>query len=66
MAKVTLKAGGNQDATVTTTTTGYSLEINGTGYALVPVQVQNGNDIVTYYMIAAEGWAFADKADASG
>ena len=47
-------------------TTGHSLEITVTAYALIPVQVQNGADTLTYDLIAAPAWAFADKADASG
>jgi hypothetical protein len=66
MAKITIKTGGNQEATIGSATTGHSLEITGTAYALIPVQVQNGADTLTYYLIAAPAWAFADKADKSG
>jgi hypothetical protein len=63
MSKATIKTGGNQDATLDTTTTGYSLEISGTKFALIPVRIQDGATVETYYLIAAEDWAFADKAD---
>lgn len=66
MAKATIKVGGNQEASLSTTTTGFSLEINGTKYALIPVQVQDGATVSTYYMIAAEDWDWADKADSAG
>ena len=55
--KVVIPTGGNLPGESSTTTTGWSLEINGTKYVLVPIQF----DGVTYYMIAAEGWAFSSK-----
>jgi len=53
--KVVIPTGGNLKGESSTTTTGYALEINGTKYVLIPVQV--GGE--TYYMIAAEDWEFA-------
>ncbi|MBA7545858.1 hypothetical protein ES705_38236 [subsurface metagenome] len=56
--RVVIPTGGNLPGTTSTaTTTGDCLTIDGTKYVLVPIQV-NG---VTYYMIAAEGWAFVAK-----
>ena len=57
--RVQMRTGGNFPGTTSTTTTGYSLEINGTKVVTIPIDVEG----VTYYMIAAEDWAWADKAD---
>lgn len=56
--KVVVPTGGNLPGESGTTTTDYALEIDGTKYVLVPVQV-NGK---TYYAIAAEGWKFEVNA----
>ena len=53
--KVVIPTGGNLPGETNTTTTDFALEINGTKYVLIPVQVGGK----TYYMIAAEGWKFA-------
>ncbi|MBA7571236.1 hypothetical protein ES695_13135 [Candidatus Atribacteria bacterium 1244-E10-H5-B2] len=53
--KVVIPTGGNLPGESATTTTDFALEIDGTKYVLVPVQV----DGKTYYAIAAEGWKFA-------
>lgn len=58
--KIVIPTGGNLPGESATTTTGFSLEIKGTKYVLVPVQI----DGKTYYMIAAEDWDWADKTDA--
>ena len=57
--RVKMSTGGNFPGTTSTTTTGYSLEINGTKFVLIPLQVGTK----TYYMIAAEAWAWANKTD---
>ncbi|MBA7589954.1 hypothetical protein ES708_32053 [subsurface metagenome] len=56
--KVVIPTGGNLPGTTSTATNdGDCLTIVGTEYVLVPIQV-NG---VTYYAIAAKGWAFVAK-----
>lgn len=56
--RVVIPVGGNLPGeSGTDTTDGYALEIDGTKYVLVPIQF----DGVTYYMIAAEGWKFAEN-----
>lgn len=57
--RVVIPTGGNLPGTTSTTTTGHSLEINGTKVVVIPISV----DGVTYYMIGAEAWAWAAKAD---
>lgn len=58
--RVVIPTGGNLPGLSSATTTGYSLEINGTKVVTVPVKVEG----VTYYMIAVEAWAWANKTDA--
>lgn len=55
--KVVIPTGGNLPGTSSTTTSGYCLTINGTKVVLIPVQI----DGATYYMVAAENWAWASK-----
>jgi len=54
---VVMPTGGNFEGETSTTTSGYCLTINGTKVVLIPVHISG----VTYYMIAAENWAWASK-----
>jgi hypothetical protein len=64
MSRATIPVGGNiGGVTLATTTTGYSVEINGTKYATIPVKIVDGATEETYYLLALEGVAFADKTD---
>jgi len=55
--KVVIPTGGNLPGETGTTTDNHSLEIDGTKYAKIPVQI----DGVTYYLIAAEDWDWNAK-----
>ena len=52
--KVVIPTGGNLPGESAITTTDFALEIDGTKYVLIPVQI----DGKKYYVVAAEGWKF--------
>ena len=61
MARVVWNIGGNQQGIEGTTTTGHSVEIDGTAYVKIPVKRSDGK---VFYLLACEDWDFAAKADA--
>lgn len=60
MARVVWNIGGNQHGVEGTTTTGHSVEIDGTDFIKIPIKRADGK---VFYLLACEDWDFTKKAD---